>query len=100
MCHNGRIRFFQGFYRTGPFIRQGLLFVQGVFVNRFLVNRLFEGHLFRLRLRSQGIFGLELFRQRLTHPANLDDNGYIRIPFSTSVNLASPLTAINKIDFP
>lgn len=39
-----------------------------------------------------------LLVSRLKDPALLDDNGYIRIPFQTSLNETSPRTAIHKID--
>lgn len=40
-----------------------------------------------------------MLRERLNDPVMLDDNGYIRVPFSTSVSMTSPLTAIHKVDY-
>ena len=42
---------------------------------------------------------IELMRQRLTDAALLDENGYIRIPFSTDFEELSPLTRIHKIKY-
>jgi hypothetical protein len=39
-----------------------------------------------------------LFRERLDDVALLDERGYISIPFSTTLQMTSPLTAIHKID--
>jgi hypothetical protein len=39
------------------------------------------------------------FIEALMRPENLDERGYIRIPFSTSIRATSPVTAIHKIRY-
>lgn len=40
---------------------------------------------------------LELFRTALTNPKNLDERGYITLPFATGVDALSPLTRNHKV---
>jgi hypothetical protein len=42
---------------------------------------------------------IELFQERLSDVNLLDERGHIRIPFSTSLNMVSPQTAIHKISY-
>jgi hypothetical protein len=42
---------------------------------------------------------IDLMRKRLTDPVLLDENGYIRIPFSTTLTQLSPLTRNHKIKY-
>ncbi len=42
---------------------------------------------------------IERMRERLTDPGLLDENGYIRIPFSTTLAEMSPLTRNHKIKY-
>jgi hypothetical protein len=39
----------------------------------------------------------DAFREKLTDPGLLDDYGYIRVPFSTTLDMTSPLTGIHKV---
>lgn len=41
----------------------------------------------------------QMFRDKLTDVSNLDENGYITLPFSTSPDSLSPLTRNHKISF-
>jgi len=41
----------------------------------------------------------EQLRERLLDPDLLDDSGYIRVPFSTTLKETSPLTAIHKLAY-
>jgi hypothetical protein len=40
---------------------------------------------------------IDMLRQRLRDPALLDENGYLRVPFSTTFKDLSPLTRVHKI---
>jgi hypothetical protein len=52
-----------------------------------------EGHALSPGARS------DLLRERLQDVKLLDPRGYVRIPFSTSLNIVSPLTAIHKVAY-
>lgn len=62
-------------------------------------------HIFRIpRMDAQGhalnpAERTAMLRERLTDPALIDDRGYIRIPFSTSILQTSPLTSIHKLKY-
>jgi hypothetical protein len=42
---------------------------------------------------------INLMRKRLTDPVLLDENGYIRIPFATTIDQLCPLTRIHKLRY-
>ncbi len=42
---------------------------------------------------------IDMMRQRLKDPALIDENGYLRIPFSTEFTDLSPVTRVHKINY-
>ena len=62
--------------------------------------RIFVVPILEMARRSKTVRGIQrtaLFREQLTDPRRLDENGYLTIPFSTTLDQLSPLTRNHKL---